>query len=198
MKKVIAMALAATTLAALPTMASAEGRHQRGDRVYRDAGRVQRVDRTRYGYAPTYSTRVVRTGVYPTTSYGYGYPSSGYGYGYPSSAYGYGYPSYGYQPYSYGYQPYGYGYQPYSYGYGYRPSAYYGGYGYNGYQCGNPGAGAAIGGIAGAVIGSQVADSGNGYSRYGYYNGGNDRAAGALIGGAIGAIAGAAIASNNC
>jgi hypothetical protein len=194
MKKVIAIALAATTLAALPTMASAEGRHQRGDRVYRDAGRFQRVDRTRYSYAPNYTTRVVRTRVYPTTSYGYRSPA--YGYGYPS----YGYPSYGYgyrQPYGYGYQPYGYGYQ--SYGYGYAPTAYYGGgYGYNGYQCGNPAAGAAIGGIAGAVIGSSVADSGRGYSRYGYYNGGGDRAAGAAIGGAIGAIAGAAVSSGNC
>ncbi|MEO8547262.1 MAG: glycine zipper 2TM domain-containing protein, partial [Sphingomicrobium sp.] len=70
----------------------------------------------------------------------------------------------------------------------------YGGYGYNGYRCGNPAAGAVVGGVAGAVIGNQIADSG--HRRY--YRRSNDRAAGTLIGGVLGAVVGSAIAQGNC
>ena len=72
---------------------------------------------------------------------------------------------------------------------------YYGGYRQN---CdGNTAAGAAIGGIAGAVLGSSVARGGHYSYRYGRYHHG-DRTAGALIGGALGAVVGGAIASNSC
>ena len=120
--------------------------------------------------------------------YGYSYPGYGYSQSYPS--YGYSYPSYGY---SYG-SAYGSPYYGNSYG------SYYGSsrYGYNGYRCGNPTAGAAIGGVAGAVIGSQVADSGHNRYRYYRHRSNGDRTAGAIIGGVIGAIAGGAIASGNC
>ena len=58
--------------------------------------------------------------------------------------------------------------------------------------------GAAVGGVAGAVIGSEVADGGHRYNRYGYRRHDGDRTTGAIVGGAIGAVAGGAIASDNC
>src|SRR5436309_2185148 len=100
--------------------------------------------------------------------YGYSsYPAYGYGYGYP--AYGYGSQSYGYPAYGYNY---GYGYPSYygSGGYGYNGYGY-NGYGYNGYCRNNTVTGAAVGGIAGAILGSSVAEGGHHYySRsYGRY-----------------------------
>ncbi len=47
--------------------------------------------------------------------------------------------------------------------------AYYGnGYGYNNYCGNNTAAGAVVGGVAGALIGSSVADGGHYRGRYGY------------------------------
>jgi len=57
-----------------------------------------------------------------------------------------------------------------------------------------------VGGVAGALIGSSVADGGHyryGYRGYRHYGGG-DRTAGALIGGALGAVVGGAVAQGNC
>ena len=122
MNKVIAIALAATSLVAFPASANAQGRHQHGDRSYNNGNRQGGY--AYRGYAPSYGYRASGyRNYYP--SYGYSYGSYGYP-GYSYSGYGGygGYGSYGYPGYSYG----GYGYPAYGYNYGYRPS-YYGGYG---------------------------------------------------------------------
>lgn len=118
----------------------------------------------------------------------------------PQPYYGGGYypaprPSYGgaYYPAprpSYGYGGYG------SYG-GYS-QPYYGG-GYNSYRCGNSTQGAVVGGLAGAAIGSRIAQSTgrDRYSRYGYRNN-NSGTTGALIGGVLGAVVGSKLASGRC
>jgi len=134
----------------------------------------------RYGYGYRHyprSTTVI--------SVGYGAPAYGYGYNYPAYGYGYGYPAYGY-----GYPAYGYNY-PSNYGYG---------YGYNGYCRNNTATGAAIGGIAGAVLGSSVAEGGHHYvNRFGRIRyDRSEKGVGAVVGGLIGAVAGGAIASGNC
>jgi hypothetical protein len=164
------LALSAASMIALPTAASARDRDW--DHHYRNYGY--------HSYGDAYPrARTVVTVAAPAYGYYGGYPA--YGYGYP--AYGYGYPAYGYA------------YPAYGYNYGYSPRYY----GYNRYQCGgNTAAGAAIGGVAGAVIGSSVA-GGRHYSyRYGGYRHSGDRTAGALIGGALGAVTGAAIANGGC
>lgn len=185
MNKMIALALCTSAVIALPTAAGARDRNHGGRR---DGGRhnqsYQYDRQPSYGYANRYS--------YPRSSYSYGYS---YGGGYPAYGYNGGYGAYGgYSPYGYGgYSPYGYGYGAYSpYGYGYGSPYGYGGYGY---RCGNPAAGAAVGGLAGAVIGSEIADSGR--HRY-YYRHNGDRAAGAIVGGALGAVVGGVLTSSNC
>lgn len=111
---------------------------------------------------------------------GYGYPSYGY------SGYGYGSPAYGY---NYGYPNNGYGYS--NYGYSPRYSRY------NRRCRGNTAAGAAIGGVAGALLGRSLARRGHYSYRYDRYRRDN-RAMSTLIGGAVGAVAGGAIASRSC
>ena len=177
LKSILLVAAAATVL--VPSVASARDHGNRdGRRGYSSA------------YGNGYRGQVYRNSsrVRVVTNYGYGYPAYGYGGGYGSygggyGSYGYGYPAYGYSSYGsgYGYPAYGYN----SYGSGY------------GYCRGNGAAGAVIGGVAGAAIGSQVADGGHRYSRRGYRRSGNG-AAGAIVGAAIGAIAGGALASSGC
>jgi hypothetical protein len=177
----LALTLAAAATLGLP--ATAEARSHRDRDGSRWSGHHDRDGRYRdrnYGsryQAYSYARPVYRTRVYSNYGYSYGYPSSGYGYGYPSYGYGYGagYPVSGY----------GYGYPSYGSGYG-------GGYYRD--RCGNPVAGAAIGGVAGAVIGSQVASS----RHHGYYRNRSDRTTGAIVGGALGAVVGGVIASGNC
>jgi hypothetical protein len=109
-------------------------------------------------------------------------PQPYYGGGYypaPQSSYGYGsgYGSYG------GYS------QP-----------YYGGGGYSsGYRCGNSTQGALLGGVAGAAIGSRIAQSSsrNRYSPYGYRSS-NRGTTGALIGGVLGAVVGSKVVGGRC
>lgn len=131
-------------------------------------------------------------GYYPAPQpyYGGGYypaPRPSYGSGYypaPRPSYGYGYGSYGsYGSYGGYNQPYGGGYS--SYG--------------NGYRCGNSSQGAIVGGLAGAAIGSRIAQSTgrNSYSRYGYRNN-NSGTTGALIGGVLGAVVGSKVAGGRC
>ncbi|MCW3798586.1 glycine zipper 2TM domain-containing protein [Sphingomonas sp. BN140010] len=111
----------------------------------------------------------------------------------------------GYGTYGRGYAPsynYGYGNGYYGNGYynnGYASQGYYGNTYYdgrNGYRCGNGTAGTVIGGVAGAVIGSQVT-RGGGYNRYGYRRGGSGTT-GAIVGGAIGALLGNQVAKGSC
>ena len=183
----IALAASAAAMVAIP--ATADAQYYGGYRYHHYRPRVRTVisiGTPGYGYYGGYAPYGYS---YPAYGYGYGYHAYGYGYGYGYPAYGYGYPAYGYPSYGYNYPAYGYGY-------GY-PSYGYGGYGY----CrNNTAAGAAVGGIAGAAIGSSVASDGRHYSRYGYrgYRGGGDRAAGAIIGGVLGAVAGAAVADSAC
>lgn len=172
MFKKMALALSAAAVIAIPAAADAQYYGGYRHHSYRN-----------YGYSYPRTTTVISIGS-PGYGYyggGYGYPAYGYG-GYPAYNYGYGYPAY-----NYGYNPGYYG------GYGYNS-----GYGYNGGYCGTrTGAGAAIGGVAGALLGSQAA-GGHRYSRYGYRHRSGDRTAGALIGGVVGAAVGGAIASGNC
>jgi Glycine zipper 2TM domain len=112
----------------------------------------------------------------------YSLPDYGYGYGY-----GYGqYPAYPYP----GQAPYD-GRAPENY----RRSGYGG-------TCDDAAAGALVGGLAGAVIGREIAKDGHHHRRYHTWtyrrHHGGDKAAGTLIGGMLGAVVGGAIASNNC
>ncbi len=83
------------------------------------------------------------------------------------------------------------GYYPNS-GYG---SRYYGG-DYYGQRC-NGTTGTIVGGVAGAVIGSQVSKGRRGYDYYGRRSRGNGTV-GALIGGALGAVVGNQIDKGSC
>jgi hypothetical protein len=113
----------------------------------------------------------------------------------PQPYYGGGYypaprPSYGYGG---GYGGYGGYNQPY---YGGRYSnGYYG----NSYRCGNSTQGAVVGGLAGAAIGSRIAQSTsrNRYSPYGYRSN-NSGTTGAVIGGLLGAVVGSKVAGGRC
>jgi hypothetical protein len=135
---------------------------------------------------------------YRSYGYSYLYPSYGYG-GYYGvyHPYGYGgyYRTYGYPAYGYGYPAYGYGYSYPTRGYGYAPH-YYRGYGYH-YHCTSPVAGMAVGGLAGAAIGSALSHNHYHY-RYGYYGYHHHSADGAIAGAAIGAILGGAVAASYC
>ena len=180
MFKKIALALSAAAVMAVPAAADAQYYGGYRHHSYRN-----------YGYSYPRTTTVISIG-----SPGYGY--YGGGYGYPAYGYGGGYG--GYPAYNYGYGGYPGYYGNYGYnGYGYNSGYGYNGYGYNSGYCGTrTGAGAAIGGVAGALLGSQAA-GGHRYSRYGYrHRSGGDRTAGALIGGVLGAAVGGAVASGNC
>jgi hypothetical protein len=174
MKKLIALALTAAMI--IPTAANARDWDHDGDRDghhhFRRDFRFNNFGYRSFGYYPRFRTVI-------SVGYPYGYYG---GYGYYPYAYGYGY------PYAYGYPAY------YGYGYGY-PAYGYGGY----YGCGNPAAGAVAGGLAGAVIGSEITDRDRIHrTRFGYRFRRNNGAAGAIIGGVLGAAVGSAAASSRC
>src|SRR3569833_3421570 len=92
MRKVIGLALAASSLVALPSAANAQYYHHSRTGYYG-------YNNYRYARPPVR----IRTYDEPTYGYNYGYAPA-YGYGYPSYSYGYGYPAYGYN-YGYNYRP---------------------------------------------------------------------------------------------
>ena len=188
------LALAAVSMVATPTVASATDHGQKSwKKAQKRAQRARYYNSTAY-YAPVRTRYVTRT--YARPYYGTRYVSSRY---YGGSPY-YGGSYYGGSPYYGSY----YGGSPYYGGYGSYAQPYYGSY-YGGspyygrsyygsrYRCGNGTTGALVGGALGAVVGSQVATSRN---RYGYRSG--DRTTGALIGGALGAVVGSQVARGNC
>ena len=73
-----------------------------------------------------------------------------------------------------------------------RNQAYYGNRNYNGQRCKGT-TGTIVGGIAGALLGREIAQgSGRGFRR------GGSGTTGAIVGGAIGALAGRAVAKSAC
>lgn len=121
--------------------------------------------------------------------YGYGY-DRGYSQSYRTDRYGrtYTYDRYGNRVYvnTGGYAG--------TNGY-YGNGGYYGrstgGYYNNGYRRCSGTTGTIVGGVAGALLGSQV-------GRGGYYSRGGSNTTGAIVGGAIGALAGRAVDKNSC
>lgn len=76
-------------------------------------------------------------------------------------------------------------------GYYGRNQGYYGNSYYNDRRC-SATTGTIVGGIAGALLGSEISRSGSRYRR------GGSGTTGAILGGAIGALAGNAVAKNSC
>lgn len=83
--------------------------------------------------------------------------------------------------------------QVYDQGYYGRTNAYYGNRYYNGRRCSGT-TGTIVGGVAGALLGREIARGGG--SRY--YRRGGSGTTGAIIGGAIGALAGRAVEKSGC
>jgi hypothetical protein len=84
----------------------------------------------------------------------------------------------------------------------YYPDPYYGGGGYNGQthygnRCSGT-TGTVIGGVAGAVVGSKIANGRQRYDYYGNRRGGGSSATGAIIGGAVGALLGRKVDKDAC
>ncbi|GAA4027160.1 hypothetical protein GCM10022281_02240 [Sphingomonas rosea] len=77
------------------------------------------------------------------------------------------------------------------YGGGYNGQSYYGGN-----RCSGT-TGTVVGGVAGAVIGSQIAKGRGGYDYYGNRRGGSGTT-GAIIGGAVGALLGRKVDKDSC